>query len=113
MTQTVSRDPQNADHVVRAFRYQLLLSIGYWMDLRDDEELWLECGEDLRVTSESQVLDVQVKHSETAQGPSSISLRTAGLRTSILRYWERSDGGHLPHFLTFIARGGPAIEVRS
>src|SRR5688572_25763341 len=94
--ETGGRDPHNADHVLRAFRYQLLQSISYWMDLRDDEELWLECGEDLRVTSEAETHDVQVKHSEAARGPNSVSLRTAGLRDAILRFWERSDGGTLP-----------------
>jgi tetratricopeptide (TPR) repeat protein len=106
-----ARDPHQANHVLRAFRYQLLQSLQAWLDLRNDEELWLELNEDFSVISSDRSDDVQVKHSETISGPSSVTLRTPGVRDAILRYWARSAGGtSLRHHVTYLARSGAGRE---
>jgi hypothetical protein len=106
-----SRDPHQANHVLRAFRYQLLQSLQAWLDLRNDEELWLELNEDFSVISPDRSDDVQVKHSETPSGPASVTLRTPGVRDAILRYWARSAGGTSSRYhVTYLARSGAGRE---
>ena len=105
------RDPHQAHHVLRAFRYQLLQSVQAWIDLRGSEELLLEVSEDFSIVSQEGSEDVQVKHSATSAGPKPVSLRSAGVREAITRYWARSNAGHdpLPR-LTFLATSGAANE---
>ncbi len=80
------RDPHQADHVLRAFRYQLLQSVQAWLDLRGNEELLLEVSEDFSIVSEERSEDVQVKHSATSAGPKPVSLRSTGVREALIRY---------------------------
>ena len=105
------RNPHQAAHVVRAFRYQLLQSVQAWLDLRENEVLRLEVSEDFSIVSQERSEDVQVKHSATKKGSTSVSLRSAGVRESVKRYWERSNAGQDPiHHLTFLATSGAARE---
>ena len=105
------RDPHQAHHVLRAFRYQLLQSVQAWLDLRGSEVLLLEVSEDFSIVSQEGSEDVQVKHSATSAGPKPVSLRSAGVREAVIRYWARSNAGHdpLPR-LTFLATSGAANE---
>ena len=105
------RDPHQAHHVLRAFRYQLLQSVQAWLDLRGKEELLLEVSEDFSIVSPERSEDVQVKHSATSTGPARVSLRSPGVQTAIRRYWVRSNAGQdpLPR-LTFLATSGAMKE---
>lgn len=105
------RDPHQAHHVLRAFRYQLLQSVQAWLDLRENEELLLEVSEDFTRISQEGPEDVQVKHSATPAGPRPVSLRSPGIGDAIKRYWKRSNAGQdpLPR-LTFLATSGAAKE---
>jgi len=101
-----------ADHVLRAFRYQLLQSLDAWLRLSPGEVLWLETEEDFSVLRhDDQSTDFQVKSSIAATGPARHSLQSENVQAAISRYWERSDGGRDPKsFLAFIANGGAARE---
>ncbi|MDY6946994.1 MAG: hypothetical protein SXG53_14860 [Pseudomonadota bacterium] len=108
------RNAHQADHVLRAFRYQLLQSIVAWLDLHDDEVLWIEVAEDYSVESQAGSHSVQVKHSDATDGPRPISLRTKEVRDTLLRFWdEASLPSAPPHRLTFLARSGAARERNS
>ena len=84
------RDHQ-ADHVLRAYRYQLLHALQEWIDLRPDEELLLEIDEDHAVVSEQRAENTQVKFSSAAAGVKAISLRSPGVVQAIERYWDQSE----------------------
>ncbi len=105
------RDPHQAHHVLRAFRYQLLQSVQAWLELRENEELLLEVSEDFTRVSLERSEDVQVKHSATPAGPKPVSLRSPGVGDAIMRFWDRSNAGQdpLPR-LTFLATSGAAKE---
>jgi hypothetical protein len=100
-----------ADHVLRAFRYQLLQSLDAWLSLDPAEVLWLETEEDFSVFAENKSIDYQVKSSVAAAGPARHSLRSDNVQAALSRYWDRSDAGRDPKpFLAFIANGGAAQE---
>lgn len=100
-----------ADHVLRAFRYQLLQSLDAWLSLNPGEVLWLETEEDFSVLAENKSTDFQVKSSAAAAGPARHSLHSDGVKTALSRYWDRSDEGRDPRpSLAFIANGGAARE---
>lgn len=106
------RDPRQANHLIRAVRYQLLQSVDAWLNLQPGQELLLEVDEDFSVASAERSEDVQVKHSATVTGPKSVSLRSAGLRTAILSYWGRSQGGqNTKPNLTFLATADAVCEA--
>jgi hypothetical protein len=108
------RDESNkrqADHVLAAFRYQLLHSLDAWVNLRQGEVLWLEIEEDYSVAGPSGTTDVQVKRSAPAAGPTPRSLHSADVRDVLDRFWSRSGGGLDDRSrLVFIANSGAAQE---
>lgn len=85
-----------ADHVLRAYRYQLLHALLGWVDLRPDQELLLEIDEDHAVVSGQRAENTQIKFSAAAAGAKSISLRSPGVVQAIDRYWDQSQGGADP-----------------
>jgi hypothetical protein len=77
------RDESNkrqADHILAAFRYQLLHSLDAWVNLRQGEILWLEIEEDYSVAGPGGTTDVQVKRSPAAAGPTPRSFHSADVR---------------------------------
>ena len=99
----------NAAHVLHGFRYQLLQSLGAWLNLRQEEELWLEVSEDFSVISETQENAVQVKASRAAAGAPRYSLQSSDVRAALGRFWERVENSPGAR-LTFVANGGVAVE---
>jgi hypothetical protein len=104
------RDHQ-ADHVLRAYRYQLLHALQDWIDLRPDDELLLEIDEDHAVVSEQRAENTQIKFSATSGGARAISLRSAGVVQAVERYWDQSKGGTDPRpNLRFLTNSTAARE---
>jgi hypothetical protein len=101
--------PHRADAVLRAFRYQLQQSLWAWLDLREDEVLLLEVAEDFTKASAEAEVAVQVKSGDPERRH---SLRSADVRQSLTRFWQRSNGGtdRRPQ-LVFLANGGAANEA--
>ena len=98
-------------YVLGGYRYQLLQSLDAWIGLRPGEVLWLETEEDFSIASATGAVDAQVKNSAAAGGPRPISLRSKGVRTTLCRYWARSDHGRDPRpHVAFIAKGRAARE---
>lgn len=106
------REPHQANHLFRAVRYQLLQTVDAWLDLQPDQQLLLEVDEDFSVASSVRSENYQIKHSMTVDGPKPVSLRSAGIRTALLRYWTQSAGGvdQKPN-LTFLATAGASKEA--
>ena len=104
------RDHQ-ADHVLRAYRYQLLHALQEWIDLRPDQELLLEIDDDHAVVTEDRSENTQVKFSGAAPVARSVSLRSPGVVQAISRYWEQSKGGEDPRGnLRFLTNSTAARE---
>ncbi len=82
-----------ADHVLRAYRYQLLHALQEWIDLRSGQLLLLEIDEDHAVESDARAENTQIKFSDAAAGARAVSLRTPGVVEAIERYWRQSQEG--------------------
>jgi hypothetical protein len=108
------RDESNkrqADHILAAFRYQLLHSLDAWVNLRQGEVLWLEIEEDYSVARPAGTTDVQVKRSAAAAGPTPRSFHSEDVRDVLDRFWTRSSEGLDDRSrLVFIANSGAAQE---
>jgi hypothetical protein len=99
-----------ADAVLPAFRYQLAQSLATWLDLGDDEELWLACSEDFTRTSDEIMTDVQVK-SSTAVRPPTHSLQSLDVQAALLRFCDRAESSSDRRLqLVFLAHGAAAAE---
>lgn len=104
------RDYQ-ADHVLRAYRYQLLHALQEWIDLRTGQELLLEIDEDHAIVSPERADNTQVKFSDAAHGARSVSLRSTGVVQAIERYWDQSRQGRDPRpHLRFLTNSRAARE---
>lgn len=79
-----------ADHVLRAYRYQLLHALQDWLDLALDETLLVEINEDHAVHSPQREEATQVKFSSAAPDPTPITLRSEGVVRTLVRFWETS-----------------------
>lgn len=111
MATTIGANKGQADHVLAAFRYQLLQSLDAWLSLRANEVLWLEIEEDFSVVSADTATHIQVKHSEAAAGPKPRSLHSSDVRDALSRYWVRSNQGlDNKSQVAFIANSGAARE---
>lgn len=95
---------------MHGFRYQLLQSLGAWLNLRPGEELWLEVSEDYAVISAAGGDNaVQVKASRATGGPTRYSLQSADVRGALSRFWSRASASPGAR-LTFVANGSVAVE---
>ena len=108
---SLRREVNQADHVLRAYRYQLLHALQEWLDLGPDEELLLEIDEDHAVVSDRRADNTQIKFSDAAQGARAVSLRSAGIVNAIGRYWDQSRQGEDPRpNLRFLTNSRAARE---
>jgi hypothetical protein len=113
MATTIGANKGQADHVLAAFRYQLLRSLDAWLGLRADEVLWLEIEEDFSVVSADAATHIQVKHSVAAAGPKPRSLHSSDVCDVLRRYWVRSNQGlDNKSQVAFIANSGAAREQK-
>lgn len=77
-------DPnRQANASLRGYRYQILHSVDAWLDLTEDETLYLEGVEDFDIVSDSVATLVQVKDTQH-----NITLRSKDVIDAINHYWE-------------------------
>jgi tetratricopeptide (TPR) repeat protein len=78
-----SGDPsREAVASLRGYAYQLYTSALAWIDLRSDEELYLEVAEDYAVAAQDALKAVQVKDT----GPSSVTINSEGIQDALNSY---------------------------
>ena len=68
---------------IKGYRYQILHSVNAWLDLAEDETLYLEGIEDFDIISDDTVTAVQVKDTQR-----NITLKSNDALNAINRYWE-------------------------
>ena len=82
--QPLKADPKRqANDSLRGYRYQILHSVNAWLDLADDEILYLEGAEDFDRVSDEAATVVQVKDTQH-----NITLRSQEVNDAINHYWE-------------------------
>lgn len=84
MAGLVSDPARQAKDTFRGYIFQILRSILVWLDLGDDEKLFLEGAEDLDRIDDTGALTEQIK--DTA-GSGNITLRTASVVDAINNFW--------------------------
>ncbi len=84
MAGLVSDPARQAQDTFRGYIFQILRSILVWLDLGDDEKLFLEGAEDLDRIDDTGALTEQIK--DTA-GSGNITLRTASVVDAINNFW--------------------------
>ena len=69
-TQGLKTDPKRqASDSLRGYRYQILHSVDAWLDLADNETLYLEGAEDFDIASDDTATAVQVKDTQHKKEP--------------------------------------------
>ena len=82
--QPLKADPKRqANDSLRGYRYQILHSVNAWLDLAEDEVLYLEGAEDFDRVSDEAATVVQVKDTQH-----NITLRSQEVNDAINHYWE-------------------------
>ncbi len=111
MTPSTTGDPlpgdprRQADATLRAYSYQILRTIEAWLNLKQEQILFVECAEDFDTIGSGTAVATQVKYSQ-----SSFSLATEDAKSAINHYWElRARAGPCIKFV-FLTRAAVAIE---
>ena len=87
--QVIQNEPLNADpkrqaHAqLKGYLYQIWHSVDAWLNLADDEILYLECAEDFDVVSGKDATVTQVKHRQR-----NITLKSQEVCDAINNFWE-------------------------
>ncbi len=80
----LNANPQRqATDSLRGYRYQILQSVDAWLDLVDDDIIYLEGVEDFDIVSDGVATLVQVKDTQH-----NITLRSKDVIDAINHYWE-------------------------
>lgn len=80
----LSGDPRRqANDSIRGYHHQIWHSVHAWLELGDDEMLFLEGAEDLDVLHGANATAIQVKNEQA-----NVTLRTESIRDSIVHYWQ-------------------------
>ena len=80
----IKADPKRqATDSIEGYRYQILHSVNAWLDLADNDILYLEVAEDFDIESDGTFTTTQVKHT---QDP--ITLRSQQVIDAVNNYWE-------------------------
>ena len=74
---------RQATDSLRGYRYQILHSVNAWLDLADNDSLYLEVAEDFDIESDGMFTATQVKHTQD-----NITLRSQQVIDGINNYWE-------------------------
>ena len=74
---------RQASDSIEGYRYQILHSVNAWLDLADNDILYLEVAEDLDIESDGTFTATQVKHTQD-----NITLRSKQVIDGINNYWE-------------------------
>lgn len=74
---------RQATDSIEGYRYQILHSVNAWLDLADNDILYLEVAEDFDIESDGTFTATQVKHTRD-----NITLRSQQVIDGINNYWE-------------------------
>ena len=74
---------RQATDSIEGYRYQILHSVNAWLDLADNDILYLEVAEDFDIESDGTFTATQVKHTQN-----NITLRSQQVIDGINNYWE-------------------------
>ena len=74
---------RQATDSIEGYRYQILHSVNAWLDLADNDILYLEVAEDFDIESDGTFKATQVKHTQN-----NITLRSQQVIDGINNYWE-------------------------
>ena len=74
---------RQATDSIEGYRYQILHSVNAWLDLADNDILYLEVAEDFGIESNETFTATQVKHTQD-----NITLRSQQVIDAINNYWE-------------------------
>ena len=84
---SLNADPKRQAHAqLRGYLYQIWHSVDAWLDLADNDILYLEGAEDFDTVSNSTATAVQVKDTQH-----NITLRSQEVNDAINHYWELQD----------------------
>ena len=80
----LNADPKRQAHAqLKGYLYQIWHSVDAWLDLADDEILYLECAEDFDIVSGDDATVTQVKHTQR-----NITLKSQEVCDAINNFWE-------------------------
>ena len=105
--QPLKADPKRqANDSLRGYLYQILHSVNAWLDLADNEILYLEGVEDFDKLSDEAAMVVQVKDTQH-----NITLRSQEVNDAINNYWElRTNNPGLKVKFRFLTRSQIGAE---
>ena len=103
-------NPKRQAHAqLRGYLYQIWHSVDAWLDLADDEVLYLEGAEDFDRISDDTATATQVKHTQH-----NITLRSQEVNDAINHYWElRTNNRRLKVKYRFLTRSQIGVEQGS
>lgn len=106
MDQLISNSKRQAIHALKGYSYQIWQSVLHWIDLQENEHLYLEGAEDIDLHFTDRVETAQIK--ETADsGP--VTLRSNDVIEAINHFWEHQENNPKIYvtfrFLTTAERG--------
>lgn len=106
----LTNDPARQAHdTIRGYIYQILRSILVWLDLDDDEQLFLEGAEDLDRIDGDDALTEQVKDTI---GSGNITLRTASVIDAINNFWmHRIRNPDVTIRFRYVTTSGIGVEL--
>ena len=105
--QPLKADPKRqANDSLRGYRYQILHSVNAWLDLAEDEVLYLEGAEDFDKVSGDAATATQVKDTQH-----NITLKSQEVVDGINHYWElRTQNRNLKVKFRFLTRSRIGVE---
>ena len=108
--QPLNADPKRqANDSLRGYLYQIWHSVDAWLDLAEDEGLYLEGAEDFDRISDDTATATQVKHTQH-----NITLRSQEVNDAINHYWElRTNNRRLKVKYRFLTRSQIGVEQGS
>ena len=106
-TQDLKSDPKRQAHnSLRGYLYQIWHSVNAWLELAEDEILYLEGAEDFDKVSDNTVTAVQVKDTRHK-----ITLRSQEVNDAINNYWQlRTSYSHLSVKFRLLTRSEIGVE---
>lgn len=104
----IGDEKRQAVDSLRGYLYQIWHSVAAWIDLGEDEALYLEGAEDFDVVSKQIASTNQIK--DTAKS-GNITLRSKDVLEAINHYWEhRISNKSVKVFFRFLTTARPGIE---
>lgn len=94
---------------LRGYLYQIWHTTHAWLELKDDERLFLECAEDFDIVGINQATAVQVKASRRA-----ITLNSTEVIKAINDFWKLlQDNPNRSIYFRFLTQATPGVEKDS